>query len=970
VTGTRHQDAALSETVAANAGTRGASLARGDAIGRYIVLELIGGGGMGVVYGAYDPQLDRRIAIKVLRALPDGERATDGHARLLREAQAIARISHPNVIAVHDVGSIGGEIFVAMEYVEGNTLQAWCEKETRTAEAIVAMYVQAGRGLAAAHARGVVHRDFKPDNVLVANDGRARVLDFGLAHSAREGPASTRPLLRGSSTPSLPNLGFNTPLTRTGEVMGTPLYMAPEQFLGQPTDARTDQYSFCLALLEALQGEHPFSHCRDVKALAKRVTRGELRPDPVERKLPTELRRGLARGMAVDPAERFPSMNALLSAIAPPRRSSVWRWSLALAVATAIGAVFAVWASHRAGATAGACVASGQELAGVWDGALRERMSQAFGRSRKAYAGDALRGTEAALDDYAQKWSRMHQEACLATKVRAEQSEELLDLRMACLGQRREELRALVDTLASADDGVVEHAVQASQSLADLHACEDVTALRAPEAAPRDAATRGRIATVRAQLARANALDAAGKFSDFLKAAETTSADAAAIGFRPLVAEAQFELGRAQYRVRDAPHARDTLFAAAVAAEAGRDDIVAARAWTELTKVRAWLSMFAEAHESDRLAAATIARLGGDDVLTAHRELALGGLLCIEGRYEEALHLDRALLEKNNRILGEGTLENADVMASMAVALRALDRPDEAIATDQRAIDLLQRALGPDHPRVAKTLASTSLVFADKGDNAASLDYAQRALAISERVYDPDSLELATRLVDVANALDGVGRAEQAIVTYQRALSMRERAYGADNGAVADVEFDLATVFYEQGRTAEALPLAQHALAIREMADGPTHPDVGAALTLLGNILCLQQEYTRAAALQERALAIAEGKFGADHDQTAEALEGLGRARLGLHDTTGAIAALERAYAIFVKLNENPTYRGECAFHLARALWDSGRDRARALELADKARSLCAQSGQAAATLKDVARWQASHGTPSPSSSP
>ena len=969
--GTPDPTAALEATVAANAGAGGPPLARGESIGRYVVLDFIGGGGMGVVYGAYDPQLDRRIAIKLLRARPVGERATDGHARLLREAQAIARISHPNVIAVHDVGSIGDEIFVAMEYVEGETLHAWCEKEPRTPEAILSIFVQAGRGLAAAHARGVVHRDFKPDNVLVATDGRARVLDFGLAHSARDGQAlaDTRPLLRdaasGPSLPSLPNLGLDTPLTRTGDVMGTPLYMAPEQYLGKPTDARTDQYSFCVALLEALHGEHPISQSGDVKAFAQRVLRGELRPDPPDRRLPAKLRRALARGMAVDPAERFQSMNALLTALAPPRRSSVWRWSLALAGATTIGAVAAAWASHRTGATPGAvCGGGGQQLAGVWDGARRQSVSAAFERTSKPYARDALRATEAALDDYAQKWSRMHEDACLATKVRGEQSEELLDLRMACLGQRREELRALVDTLAAADDGVVERAVQAAQSLSDLHACEDVSTLRAPDAPPRDAAIRARIETVRTQLARANALDAAGRYSDLLKVSEATSADAATIGFRPVVAAAQLELGRARYAVGDVPHARDDLFAAAVAAEAGRDDVVAARAWIQLARVRAALSKFAEAHEADSLAAAAIDRLRGDELLTAHRELTLGSVVHMEGRYEEALVLYRASLEKMSRILGEGNLENADVLEVMAKALRQLGRTDEAIATFQRALDILQRTLGPDHPRVARTLSAASLVFGDKGDNAASLDYAQRALAISERVFDSDSPELASRLLDVANALDGAGRGQEAIPLYQRALSMREKVYGPDDTSVSDVAFDLAIVFQEQGRAAESLPFARRAVAIREKGYGPTHPETGAALSQLATALCEQKEYAQAAALQERALAIAEQKYGPDHVQTAEALEGLGVARLGLHDATGAVTVLERSYAIFEKLDENPTERGECAFHLARALWDSGGDRARALELAEKARSLCAESGQAAATLEEVQRWQAAHGAP------
>ncbi len=213
-------------------------------IGRFTVLRRLGAGGMGVVYAAYDEMVDRKVAIKLLQRMRVGEEAGD---RLLREAQALGRLSHPNVIQVYEVGVHEERVFVAMEFVEGCTLEAW-EPEASLA-AVLDVYVQAGRGLAAAHEAGLVHRDFKPDNVLVGNDGRARVLDFGLARSAGEAPPDP------ASSAELERMGVDTtgdrlvtPLTRTGAVMGTPAYMSPEQHLGQPTDPRTDQFSFCVAL--------------------------------------------------------------------------------------------------------------------------------------------------------------------------------------------------------------------------------------------------------------------------------------------------------------------------------------------------------------------------------------------------------------------------------------------------------------------------------------------------------------------------------------------------------------------------------------------------------------------------------------------------------------------------------------------------------------------------------------------------
>jgi serine/threonine protein kinase len=236
----------------------GPALGRGSTLGRYLILDFLGVGGMGVVYSAYDPGLDRKVAIKLLRPTTNAHGGTTaGRSRLLREAQALARLSHPNVIAVHDVGTFEDQVFVAMEYAEGQTLSAWLREEPRSVREIVAAFLEAGRGLAAAHAAGLVHRDFKPANVLFGN-GRARVLDFGLACTDVSRESGERvvaledlppalplpPPLTGDSTqdPSLNALG--TPLTMTGTLMGTPAYMAPEQMAGRPVDARTDQFSF------------------------------------------------------------------------------------------------------------------------------------------------------------------------------------------------------------------------------------------------------------------------------------------------------------------------------------------------------------------------------------------------------------------------------------------------------------------------------------------------------------------------------------------------------------------------------------------------------------------------------------------------------------------------------------------------------------------------------------------------------
>ena len=251
------------------------------AVGRYRLLQLVGRGGMGEVYAAYDPELDRRVAIKILRADARADNNVEA-ARLAREAQAVARLSHPNVVAIYDVGSSAGRMFLAMELVEGETLAVWLAQHTRTTSEILSMFLMAGRGLAAAHRAGIVHRDFKPQNVMVARDGSARVMDFGLA-AAGGGPGQTHQVR----------------LTKAGAILGTPLYMSPEQMVGQTVDPRADQFSFCVALWEALHGARPFEGST-VLELRGDVLAGRPRPGPLRSRVPRRIQAALLRGLAVD----------------------------------------------------------------------------------------------------------------------------------------------------------------------------------------------------------------------------------------------------------------------------------------------------------------------------------------------------------------------------------------------------------------------------------------------------------------------------------------------------------------------------------------------------------------------------------------------------------------------------------------------------------------------------------------------
>jgi serine/threonine protein kinase len=276
--------------------------------GRYVAVRLIGFGAMGVVYEAHDPLLARTVALKVLRTDPAAGGADDElYARLLREAKALARLAHPNVVAVYDVGRAAGRLFLAMEFVEGMTLDEWTQKDLRRWQAIVDLYVQAGRGLAAAHDAGVVHRDFKPANVLVGTDGRVCVSDFGLARLTAPIEAEAQ---RGAD--ELLDEPVDALRTRAGTLLGSPAFMSPEQLAGEPADARSDIFSFCVSLWSSLYGERPFAG-RTVRELRAAIDEGRTQPSREGIAIPRRLRDVLLRGLRASPAERPASMRELLA---------------------------------------------------------------------------------------------------------------------------------------------------------------------------------------------------------------------------------------------------------------------------------------------------------------------------------------------------------------------------------------------------------------------------------------------------------------------------------------------------------------------------------------------------------------------------------------------------------------------------------------------------------------------------------
>ena len=583
-------------------GTASPLVSRGEAVGRYIIIDEIGRGGMGVVYAAYDPELDRKVALKLLRpkaASRDGlPRARE---RLAREAQAMAKLSHDNVVRVFDVGTHGDRVFVALEFIDGETLGRWLARERRSWQEVLPLFVQAGRGLAAAHAEGLIHRDFKPENVMLDRRGHVSVMDFGLA----------RPAGNTLSSPDMPHDSVDSSaeidLTATGFVIGTPAYMSPEQIAHAAIDPRADQFSFCVALFEGLYGRRPFAG-KTMAELQKAIARS----DPSERtdaSAPGWLRRAVLRGLSPKAPDRWPSMNALLDVLDQPVDGARRHWVMGATVvgAATLGAVGYGLVEEAPGDPCGAADAA---LDDVWTEARRRAAASAFQSTSLPYAADAWERADGVLKSYASEWTAQRRDACEANKVRGDESAALFDRRIACLEGRKAALSSQLNVFEEADATVVERAYAAASSLPDLGWCGNASALLADVAPPDDHDVARRVDAVRERLAGVDALRNAGLVKRADETVESVLEAAVQTGYAPVRIEVVLGLAHTRFkagRIEDAEAAaRDALV---LAEELGMDD-VGAQAHRLLIEVLTKTAEHDEALMLSRVALAKLERLG------------------------------------------------------------------------------------------------------------------------------------------------------------------------------------------------------------------------------------------------------------------------------------------------------------------------------------------------------------------------
>ncbi len=972
------------------------ALEPGEIVGRYVILNLIGQGGMGVVYTAYDPELDRKIALKLLLTTDE-----EAGSRLQREAQAMAKLSHPNVVTIHDVGTHRGQVYLAMEFVDGLTLDAWLKEHTPEWATILEVFLNAGDGLAAAHAAGLVHRDVKPENIMISDDGRVRVMDFGLARADQPTPLG----LTGKH-PNLARLArssiLSSDLTQEGHLVGTPLYMAPEQWLGLPTDARSDVFSLGIALWEALYGVHPFPS-ESPAGVAVAVTEGQLHPPPPRTTVPPWLRRVLTRALANDPADRWRSMRDFVEALRDdpaPRVRKLLFGGLALATALAF---FVSWHLDR-NRQARECERAGASIIDVWSPEIAAEARSAMLATKVGFAETTSTSAQAMLDDYADAWSKTREETCVA-ELRDGADPKLQRRIDACLDDRRDALEALVSSLRDADAGAVEGAVNAVATLQQPETCADANRLGAYEELPEHLEADAR--ALLQQLAAIRALTRASRFDEATAAAEAAKLDAAQTRLALLEIRAGMTAGEVAESRGDYPAARQEYEAALFAAgRSGADELAA-----EASLALAWISGVRLA-EYDlgrayaRLGQMWLERLDAPATdLRWHRyHHILGSLYDEQADHEQAREHQEKAIAIAEAALGPRHPQVSTSVNNLGIIFRALGESATARVHFRRALELRESAYGPDHPAVAAVLANLVNAETDLGNFDEAMRVLSRTLEIRERSFGPDHLEVASTLLNIARVTYERGDYRAALRDNARALAIQERELGPDHPRVTTNLFNvgvikgelgdydgaeaalsqtlarqlstldadhprigisyiaLAEVAIERRDYASARAQVERALPILAAALGQEHPHYGSGLSVLSDALCGLGEHQAAIDEALRALRIYEGKLGEHHHRLRGPLLSLATAQLARGDHAAALVTAERALELS---EESPgSKRGEARarFIVAKSRWQSAATRPEALEAAREAQRLAQSAGSGAAALNaDIDAWLEAH---------
>jgi len=747
----------------------------GSKVGRYVVLEQVGRGGMGVVLGAFDPQLNRKIALKLLhtRRHREGSRSSgSARQRLLREAQAIAKLSHPNVISVYDVGTIGEGIYVAMEFVEGCTLTVWLEQHKRRHQEVVEVFLQAGRGLAAAHAAGLVHRDFKPDNVLVGLDGQVRVSDFGLARAdpsqvGEEPSDAEEPLEESTGVPQVVNFDdsdvLSSPLTQAGVVVGTPRYMAPEQHAGAHADARSDQFAFCVTLYQGLYGQDPYvAHTLERLALAKQD--GRICEVPAQSRVPAYLEDIVMRGLAPDPIDRFPSMEDLVAAL--ERDPAAWRQRFVIGgIGVAVAVIVGFGVRFSPAAEESECRPAGADAwRGVWDRDRKDALRQGLQAVAPQAGAKSWAAIEPAIDGFTGQWLQMRIAACEGARGAPAEGRGPVALQLRCLERQQRALQGMLGVAAEASEPTVARIPRMLEVMPELELCESREFVLAQPLPPREVQVEATVEAVRTKLDRVAPLAAIGRHEDALEVARRALDEAQASGDAPVLAEAHYAHGLGLVATGQLGEAERSLSQAVwTATRAQHDAYVALGADALVDVVGNYRHHFREGVLWEELARSTLGRLALEGIPVADLDHSAGRLALQMGELARArTYVERAIAVREtvrgpqDRQLARWWVDHGDIV------LYAGD-PESARASYEKARILAESVLDDDHPTRAFVAWGLGRVGLDHGDHEVARAQLEAAVAILKRnrsAADPDLLQCT---VDLAAALDGLEEHQAAL---------------------------------------------------------------------------------------------------------------------------------------------------------------------------------------------------------------
>jgi tetratricopeptide (TPR) repeat protein/predicted Ser/Thr protein kinase len=859
-------------------------------IGRFTVLSGLGEGGMGIVYSAYDDQLDRKVAVKVLRG-DTMRRDPQARERLLREAQAMARVSHPNIVTVHEVGAQDGEIFIAMEFVRGHSLGGWLQVSPRSWREVVGALVQAGRGLAAAHAAGLIHRDFKPANVLVATDGVVKVLDFGLARAVDSpSPEALAPLRTTNST------SLDTALTRTGTVLGTPAYMAPEQHLGEPATEKSDQFSFCVSLYEALYDQSPFD-TTSLLALTHSVTQGHIRDPPAGAAVPAALLQIVHRGLSLDPGKRFPSMPALLAALERTLERRRTPWFVVAGLAVLIGAAGFSAASLRP--TEDTCGAAHGELVGLWDERTAEAARAGVFATRVPFAADTWTRVRPRLDAYAQGLVDMRVDACRAHEE-GRSSTRLFDMRTACLDQRHASLAAFAAILRRADADVVGKAAAAAAALPPIAACGDTRALTHSVALPDDPALALRVTQIRSTLAEAQAHESAGQSARGLEL--VLGLDLGDVDDGPALAEVALRRGSLLSETGQHQSADVELSDGLRLALASGHDLMAASIATRRDFVRAArLQRARDVLDDAPVTEGLIARIEGYDQgpeLRGDHFNNLGIASAILGQQQTAGHHFEASIAARTAALGADHPQVVFALGNLGLNLLLVDDTVAAASTLESAFQAAEASLGPNHPHLALLAVNLGVARLALEQFGAASQAFDRALALQTALLGPDAPDLHYVHGNLGDLAVDQRRCADASASYRRALRLLGHDERASDPAALQPLVGLAKAAACTGDYVAARAQFERALALAEATLGPGELRLAVILDGLGDMDLKSGDPLRAMASYQRGLAIRQAQLALDSPRLGESYRRIGELHRRQRELDAAAAALEQARAL------------------------------------------------------------------------